>query len=196
MSWTANIELANDIRKVSISREGRLLSYKDVIHAWVNDASFVNYFSSVLSASPFEAFFWETPPVTTGTVNRVFEHVEIDSPLLSRMPVNPQPFGEYFNSASAEQQVVAFSNLGGDAKLVAPCPVGDAHDYPHLAAFMRKAPGEQVEVLWKRVGEQAWKILSDKRTWISTAGTGVAWLHVRLDSFPKYYSYTAYRDSE
>ena len=29
-------------------------------------------------------------------------------------------------------------------------------------------------------------------TWVSTAGGGVAWLHVRLDSAPKYYTHRPY----
>ncbi len=29
--------------------------------------------------------------------------------------------------------------------------------------------------------------------WLSTAGGGVAWLHVRLDSRPKYYGYSPYK---
>jgi NADH:ubiquinone oxidoreductase subunit len=37
-----------------------------------------------------------------------------------------------------------------------------------------------------RVGEQP--------VWLSTAGMGVAWLHVRLDDRPKYYGYSPYRD--
>ena len=30
-------------------------------------------------------------------------------------------------------------------------------------------------------------------TWLSTEGSGVPWLHVRMDSSPKYYHYDAYR---
>ena len=30
--------------------------------------------------------------------------------------------------------------------------------------------------------------------WLSTAGGGVAWLHVRLDDRPKYYSYAPYKN--
>jgi len=33
-------------------------------------------------------------------------------------------------------------------------------------------------------------------TWLSTAGGGVAWLHVRLDTRPKYYRYNPYRAIE
>ena len=32
----------------------------------------------------------------------------------------------------------------------------------------------------------------DAPTWVSTAGGGVAWLHVRLDSAPKYYTHRPY----
>jgi hypothetical protein len=38
--------------------------------------------------------------------------------------------------------------------------------------------------------------LSARPLWLSTSGLGVAWLHVRLDSRPKYYSYAPYRRSE
>ncbi len=34
--------------------------------------------------------------------------------------------------------------------------------------------------------------VGDRPTWLSTAGHGVAWLHVRLDTRPKYYRYTPY----
>ncbi len=39
-------------------------------------------------------------------------------------------------------------------------------------------------------------MISDRPIWLSTAGGGVAWLHVRLDSTPKYYGYAPYRDSK
>jgi hypothetical protein len=29
--------------------------------------------------------------------------------------------------------------------------------------------------------------------WLSTAGQGVFWLHVRLDRYPKYYNHAPYR---
>jgi hypothetical protein len=31
-----------------------------------------------------------------------------------------------------------------------------------------------------------------RRFWISTSGLGVPWVHVRLDSYPKYYQYRPY----
>jgi hypothetical protein len=36
--------------------------------------------------------------------------------------------------------------------------------------------------------------VSTTPVWLSTAGAGVAWLHVRLDDRPKYYSHRPYTD--
>ncbi len=35
--------------------------------------------------------------------------------------------------------------------------------------------------------------LNSKPVWLSTAGAGVSWLHVRLDDKPKYYGHAPYR---
>jgi len=37
------------------------------------------------------------------------------------------------------------------------------------------------------------KRINAKRVWLSTAGMGVSWLHVRLDDRPKYYGHRPYR---
>jgi Family of unknown function (DUF6940) len=38
-----------------------------------------------------------------------------------------------------------------------------------------------------------WRDDAEFRSFFSTAGAGVAWLHVRLDDRPKYYGYPPYR---
>ena len=47
--------------------------------------------------------------------------------------------------------------------------------------------------LWQLVGAAMQRRLNTKPVWLSTAGAGVSWLHVRLDDWPKYYGYTPYR---
>ena len=94
------------------------------------------------------------------------------------------------------ERVIAFPNLGNDAILVVPLPTDQrpAADYVHLAAFVRRAPAEQVHELWRVVGAAMEARLSDQPLWLSTAGMGVAWLHVRLDTRPKYYGFDEYRE--
>ena len=66
--------------------------------------------------------------------------------------------------------------------------------YPHLAAFLRGAGKQQVRELWRRRAQEMLRSIGERPVWLSTAGGGVAWLHVRLDSRPKYYSHAPYRN--
>jgi hypothetical protein len=84
-------------------------------------------------------------------------------------------------------------NLGGDAILIVPCPVAEPSAYGHLAAFVRLAPERQRQALWQSVGEAMARRVGARPVWLSTAGAGVSWLHVRLDDRPKYYGYGPYR---
>jgi hypothetical protein len=51
----------------------------------------------------------------------------------------------------------------------------------------------QQRALWQSVGEAMSRRIGARPVWLSTAGAGVAWLHVRLDDRPKYYGYAPYR---
>ena len=85
-----------------------------------------------------------------------------------------------------------FENLGRDAVLVVPSPNGPESDYGNIMAFTRRAPTAQNHALWSTVGRTMLQRVSDRPVWLSTAGGGVAWLHVRLDSRPKYYGFREY----
>lgn len=168
------------------------LSYREVIGLWQGDAAFRKRFAEILTAAPFEAFFWETPPVNRGTLDQPFEFVWVDAPPLVRLKPEPQAFAEHFASHPG-QPVLSFPNLGGDAVLVVPAPLADEDAYTHLARFLGKAPEAQVDAFWQKVGEAMHKRISDTPVWLSTAGLGVSWLHLRLDSRPKYYRHRPYQ---
>ena len=173
-------------------RDGEVLRYRDVLRLWQDDEAFRSFFISLLTMSKFAGYRWETPPVTDHTIDREFEFVLLDAPELARKP-DERAFGEQFAAAAADQSVVTFPNLGNDAVLVVPCPMGPPAAYVHLASFVRSAPSAQVHEFWQRVGAAMESRLSASPTWLSTAGMGVAWLHVRLDARPKYYGYAPYR---
>jgi hypothetical protein len=139
-----------------------------------------------LAAAPFEAFFFEVAPITAATADQPAEAVLVDAPSLARLPPDPSPFAERF-AAAPDDDVVVFQNLGGDATLVAPTPRADRRAYPHLACFVRAAPAGQVDGVWRTLAIHVERALSAAPLWVSTAGLGVAWLHFRLDSRPKYY---------
>jgi hypothetical protein len=168
-------------------------SYADVLRGWQGDAGFRTSFNALLTEAPYEAFRWETPAVTTATLAQPFEFVLLDSPGLARRP-DPEAFAAHF--AGAEGMVAAFPNLGGDAILVVPCPLTEASAYGHLAAFVRRAPEEQRHALWQRVGAAVAQRVGTRPIWLSTAGAGVWWPHVRLDDRPKYYAHAPYRQSD
>jgi len=179
--------------KFLIDRGSSPLSYADVLTRWQNDADFRTFFIGLLVDSPFAAFRWETPPTSTATASRPFEFVLLDSPQLACEP-DPSAFAERFDAA-APGGVVEFANLGHDAILIVPCPDNSSSDYGHLAAYLRHSTESQQHALWKLVGTAMQRRLSPKPVWLSTAGGGVPWLHVRLDDRPKYYAYAPYRDA-
>jgi hypothetical protein len=102
-------------------------------------------------------------------------------------------FSNYFQSHAVDD-VAIFPNLGNDAIMVVPCPVTAHSAYGHIAAFLRNAPEHQQYSLWQAVGRSMIdRLSSPDPMWLNTAGAGVSWLHVRLDSYPKYYGYVPYK---
>ena len=165
------------------------VSWKIFLELLQSSQPFRSWFSDTLRKAPFAVYRWETPPLTQAALDKPFEFVLVDAPEIDIAP-DPSPFRSYF--VQAEQGVTCFNNLGGDALMVVPTPLTGQAAFPHLAAFMQSAPEEQVDRLWCMVGDAVHNRLSDEPLWLNTAGGGVAWLHVRLDSRPKYYVYEPY----
>jgi hypothetical protein len=193
--WTPRSEqLANGrMIRVAIDLGPSPVSYSDVLCRWQDDADFRSMFIGLLADSPFSAFRWETPPITTATASRPFEFVLIDSPGLASI-ADADAFAEHFSNGG-DGGVVAFPNLGKDAIMVVPCPNGPIAAYGHIGVFVRQAPEPQRHALWELVGAAMQRRLGTKPVWLSTAGAGVSWLHVRLDDRPKYYGYAPYRSA-
>jgi len=192
--WTHRCESLLNGRaiKLAIELDSSPVAYADVLKLWQNDKEFRSYFIHLLADAPYSAFRWETPPINAATAARPFELVLLDSPGLGTNP-DKSAFAEHF-VAAPDSGIVAFPNLGKDAVMVVPCPVGPLTAYGHLAAFVRQAPEAQKHALWVQVGAAMERRLNNSPVWLSTAGAGVSWLHVRLDDRRKYYGYRPYAD--
>lgn len=174
-------ELRQDGSRVHIRAAG--VTFQDWLTSLENDAS---AWTKLLAGLAHEATHLELPPLRHDTLQREFEAVCIRNPRLATVAPEPDVFAEHFGA----EAVASFGNLGGDSTLIAPCPPGD---YGHLLSFLRSAPAEVAQALWSRVSREVSWSLDDDPLWVSTAGMGVYWLHVRLDRRPKYYRYAAYR---
>jgi len=115
--------------------------------------------------------------------------VERESDTHARLRQNWMPFSEHFKNGSL---AVSFLNLGKNGLMVAPHP-DKSFDGGSIASFLKSASDKRVIALWQLVGKEMSKRVSDVPIWLSTAGLGVSWLHIRLDSKPKYYRYSAYK---
>lgn len=187
----AQIEVLQDgrIHHHTLLNAKRPFTTTQILQNWQSNETFRRFFINLLADAPFDAYFWETPPITQATLARPFEFVLVNAPQLARVPADRRPFAHCFN----HEPVVDFPNLGGDAHLVVPCPQTADDAFAHLAAFSRSAPLPQQHDFWQRVGLAVVNGVGQRPLWLSTSGLGVYWLHVRLDARPKYYTFRPYR---
>lgn len=190
--WTGQREDIGGGSRYRILGDDGTMSFRAVFEALSGDQRFAAWYARLLADAPFEAFFWEHPPLTADTMGADAEFVLLRAPALAGIRENPRPFRAHFDAAQGAATVV-FGNLGGDATLVAPAPVEPRRCCAHMAAFLREAPDGAVLDLLRVAARTVMDSVGRQPLWVSTSGLGVAWLHVRLDSFPKYYQHQPYR---
>ncbi len=150
-------------------------------------------FNAALAAQEFGSFFWETPLLGAENLSEPFECVLVQSDGLAERQADEHSFARYFEGGARD--VVVIDNLGGDARLVVPGKLAAAEIYTDIASFTRHAPEAQRDALWQVTARATKERLKERKVWLSTSGWGVAWLHIRLDDRPKYYTHQAYKDA-
>lgn len=176
--------------KHKIKNNGRYLSYSEWIDSMLSSEEEIVTFNQCLADSKFKAFFWEVKPVNLQLMNQEFEFVLVDSISLQRIVSDNSNFKKYFTK---NDMTVNFPNLRGDAELIVPVPIFTETKYVHIAEFVRTAKPKQLVDFWKNVVIAYSNKINDQLKWLSTSGLGVHWLHVRIDSKPKYYQHLAYK---
>lgn len=134
-------------------------------------------------------FIWRTSCLDARENNN-FQQEFIPEPFLRKNNhPNPTDLKKHLDSKKNENQhhVVSFKNLSGDTLLIVPKErIGK--NFSSLYYFMKEASDIQQRIFWKRVALEAKNQLKHHPyIYISTEGTGVAYLHVRICTYPKYY---------
>ena len=189
--YTSQIDILESARTLRLRffTGDTCISYADFLRALNDEPSFRELLQEEMRAAPFVAFRWEAPPLATTTLGHPFECLFHDSPDLD-VTANLTDFEAYFRP---DEDVVTFENLGADALLIVPCPISESTNYSHIGAFHRSAPSSQQHAFWVAVSQAARDRMSAQPLWLSTAGGGVDWLHMRLDKRPKYYRHLPWR---
>ena len=152
----------------------------------------VDVLIDALRDAPYEAFYFEMPPIAAATLEYPAEFVVVESTSLVAATVDRKPFAAHLDRTADD--IVTFLNLGKDARLVVPADRGQGPCYAHLAKFVRGADRNHVRALWRVAAtELVAHHLGEEPVWWNTNGDGVYWLHVRLDTWPKYYQHAPYK---
>lgn len=173
--------------------DDKRISFDEAMNLLSNNKSFINKFIAILRNVDFEGYFLEIAPS-----DRLFEFTLVNAPRFRNIRANPAPFRNKLKDCDKGVDVVSFMNLSGTSELLVPCPiVKDKEVYAHISNFVRYAPTEQIHSLLKEIPVQVDILRSHYNPiWVNTHGLGVYWLHLRLDSVPKYYQTRKYKRSE
>lgn len=186
-----DVETAHRGQTFKIEEQEDYISLQRFLCLLMENNDFINWYNQVLANTDFDAFFWENKPVTIDNLDEIYECTLVKSTTLAHVLPDQSTFDSYFKP---HKNAVAFPNLGGDAQLVVPCPMSpDSSTYTQIGSFVRQAPDHQITYFWQLVGKEMLDNIQSEPRWLSTSGLGVYWLHVRVDSVPKYYQTEEYK---
>lgn len=173
-------------------RDGAPLCWEAFSRGLRDESALRRVLIETLTSADARAYFFECAPWREGSSSEV-EWVLVPTRAFERTTPDPSPFREHLERSVG--LVATFANLCGDATLVVPSESAGRAFYGHLASFVRGAPSAQVDALFAAVGAALCELRARTAAtvWLSTAGLGVDWLHVRLDARPKYYRHAPYK---
>lgn len=170
------------------------INFQKVFNLWAKDPDFIDFYVNALKDFDFKAFFWEHPGLTKDTIIKPYECILQKSKTLDSRTINEQAFADYLYSSNG---AVDFLNLGKNARLVIPTKQSETEIYKHLGSFIFNATSAQIQAFFHKVGAVVQQEIEKQEiVWLNTAGMGVIWLHVRMDTKPKYYKTKNYKRAD
>ena len=128
--------------------------------------------------------FWETSRCTQ-LGNSKFRQKK--TPASGELPMSSLADSSPFRAhLKGRRSATSFPNLGKNATLVSPADKGK--NFSHIGNFYKHASEAEMKDFWETVAKAVEKrIKLGESVYVSTHGTGVNWLHVRIEATPKYY---------
>jgi len=194
--FTFTEEKDDDVRVMKFTHNGEPVTWRSFIALTKeSNIAFVNVLKEAILSTSFNAMFFNCPPVTRDDLNQVFEAAIMNAPSLDGVTTDVKSFEDKFKG---NDMVTSFENLRKDSLMVSPVPLEDQKEeiYSSLGPFIRNAPEEQQLAFWGAIGQELFQLIPKRTVWVNTAGTGVYFLHMRLDSKPKYYQYEKFMSSD
>lgn len=156
-----------------------MTTWKNKIESWL-EGKYQIYPSDIK-----ESFYYETTPITNN-MNTNYEENYIQNSYLTNMKQDYSSFEKEINKSN-NKYVVSFFNLSKTSYLIVPIPRSNKK-FTTLKDFIDNASKIQQKKLWQKVALSTIMMLKKyNKVWISTHGTGVPYLHIRIDIKPKYY---------
>lgn len=146
-------------------------------------------FCNFLATLPYESIFWECP----NKFDEIAQFHITPTNSFANIRASYLPFQQYIENAFEKEETVAvFPNLSKDSILIAPTDI--TASYKDLLSFIRLATDREKAELWYNVAKNVlFRLNKGYNCYVSTHGLGVYWLHIRLDTSPKYYVHNAYK---
>ena len=189
--WIADTTASGNVRTTKVLTQTGTVSRFEFLSALRDESIARDWLTRQLLASADSAIRWEMPAYSEKLTGNPAEFTVIPCASLER----PSDFTSFVGQFTDRSDTVrAFANLRGDATMIVPRRLRSGDHFAHLLGFLRTATAIQIDSLWQLVAAIALDRAADRTVWLSTAGMGVPWLHVRVDDRPKYYAHAPYRD--
>ena len=158
--------------------------WKDKINDW-KKGKYLTYPKKIK-----KPFFYETSCISK-KMNEKYKEKFIETNKFNRVKQNHSVFEKNIKK-SKNKNVISFYNLSKTSLLIVPYPKKNKDktykNYKTLKNFIDNSSEEQQIKFWKKVASGIKRMLKkNDKIWVSTHGLGVPYLHIRIDTVPKYY---------
>lgn len=168
-------------------------TYKEALNHFMNDADFRDSFVESIRSS-YDNVYLNIVPVNKNNYDSVmFEYVLINTDAFDGKIANNEPFLDKLENNN--DSILSFPNKSNDAILIVPNKLNNDQNMLNISTYMRSKGINKNKLLTTLVSEIEKAIDQGGNVWVLTHGTGVYWLHIRIQHNAKYVMFDNYKIS-